>query len=143
MSESNYPEKHDAIKGNPPYDWRAIREYGPGKFQTFVDAYLYSWSLDGTDDQVGESDSTGWYGLLQGPFAYKFDESDYLPELNSDEVAYIEHLAGVILFENSQGFVYVTAYESDSELESSWAKVSAEIEALYDQDDESEDEAAQ
>jgi len=41
-----------------------IRPYGPGKFDTVLDAYVYELSLAGCDDEMGEDGR--WYGLLKG-----------------------------------------------------------------------------
>lgn len=42
-----------------------IRSYGPGKFDTILDAYVYDVSLNGADDECGESDSFGWFGMMK------------------------------------------------------------------------------
>ena len=43
-----------------------IRSYGPGKFSTILDSYVYSVSLDGgCDEEEGSVDECGaWYGIM-------------------------------------------------------------------------------
>lgn len=91
-----------------------FRSYGPGKFSTYADAYIYELSMDGgADEEVGEAQYDSWYGLMRGPFDH--------PQLKK--------FAGAILFENSQGFVEATFYESKKKLESEWKRVSSEVES--------------
>ena len=60
-----------------------IRPYGLGKFSTILDSYVYQFSLDSTDDECGDADTTGWYGLLDGTLEY----DPGIEELNADEQA--------------------------------------------------------
>lgn len=48
-------------------DDNTIRSYGPGKFDTILDSYVYAVSLDGgTDDEAGDVSECGaWYGLMR------------------------------------------------------------------------------
>ena len=42
-----------------------IRSYGPGKFSTVLDSYVYELSLDGgPDEEAGSVDEGGWYGFM-------------------------------------------------------------------------------
>ncbi len=82
------------------------KSYGPGKFDTYRDAYLWALTLMiGTDEETGETDTTGWYGLLRGPFDHA-DLADYV---------------GAIATCDSNGFVRSTVYTTSERLESDWA----------------------
>lgn len=118
-------------------DNNVIRPYGPGKFNTILDSYVYSMSLDGTDEELGESDSFGWYGMLTGPITPR---NAMMPKLNSAELTLLATCAGIILSENSQGFVTVEYYD-DLEtfnkewtgLEKAWIEVNAPEEDYSDE----------
>ena len=44
---------------------KGIRSYGPGKFYTLLDSFLFEVTLDGRVDEEGSyGDSGGWYGLV-------------------------------------------------------------------------------
>jgi len=113
-----------------------IRPYGPGKFNTYIDSYVYDASLDGNlDEQCGESESTGWYGLMVGttggvrPGLIDCVPSDVVP--TDAEDTFLRAQAGAILSENSQGFVDVEYYTDHADLMKAWDAVSQEIEEEY------------
>ena len=111
-----------------------IRPYGPGKFATIVDSYVYDASLDGCDEETGSVDEVGaWYGLLRGPIDVTADD------LTLAERAYLSAAkGGAIVSEDSQGFVDVVCYETAEALNAAWATIEAEIAEVYG--DESEDQ---
>src|SRR5688500_7390105 len=100
-----------------------IRPYGPGKFSTMLDAYVYEVSLDGGDEEVGEADTTGWYGLLNGPIPY--DPTTHA--LTEEEASELSKAQGAILFVNSSGFVDVTYYSDKSDLLEAWHQITDEV----------------
>lgn len=101
-----------------------IRPYGPGKFNTILDQYVYSVSMDGgADEEESYGDGGGWYGLMRGGSSIFRDHDPMLETLNTDEQELLTSSAGVILYEDSQGFVYVTYYDTDKELDAAWDKV--------------------
>lgn len=101
-----------------------IRSYGPGKFSTILDAYVYDVSLDGgCDEELGSVDESGWYGLMRNGFK---DHDPLLETLNEDEQAQLTECAGVILSEDSQGFVSVDYYDTDEALNAAWAEIEQE-----------------
>lgn len=106
-----------------------IRPYGPGKFDTLLDAYLYNVSLDGCDEEIGDATETGWYGMMRGPFEY---DPEY-GELNGAERECLG-LAGVILCEGSTGFVTVDYYETEKELKQAWGLVLMSFEEEEEED---------
>jgi len=111
-----------------------IRPYGPGKFDTILDSYVYSVSLDGTDMECGSVDETGrWYGAIIGGLdlshADKRDNAYF--DLNSVEREELRTCAGVILTECSQGFVSVEYYETEEKLREVWAEIESDIDREY------------
>jgi len=104
-----------------------IRPYGPGKFSTILDAYVYQVSLDGgCDAEVGDSNTTGWYGLMRHGRTIFKDHDPSMESLNDDEKEALTSSAGVILREDSSGFVYAQYFDSESELDAAWAKIEQE-----------------
>lgn len=45
-----------------------MRKSGPGKFEGeyVIDRAVYDATLEGADEECGESDAGGWYGLVRG-----------------------------------------------------------------------------
>jgi len=107
-------------------DETAIRPYGPGKFNTILDSYVYSVSLDGgCDEEEGSVDEHGeWYGIMRNGRTIFRDHDPLLETLNSAEQEKLTSSVGVILREDSQGFVYVTYYAADEALEVAWSQIS-------------------
>ena len=108
-----------------------VRSYGPGKFYTILDSLAHAVSLAGCDDEAGSVTEDGmWYGLIRGSLAADGPFADFsatavndLAEgfITAEEHAFLrEHNAGLILHEDSQGFVYVKWYASAEELEQEW-----------------------
>jgi hypothetical protein len=102
-----------------------IRPYGPGKFNTVLDSYVYSVSLDGgCDEEEGSVSECGeWYGVMRNGRTIFRDHDPLLETLNSAEQQQLTSSAGVILREDSQGFVSVTYYDADEALELAWSQI--------------------
>lgn len=101
-----------------------IRPYGPGKFNTILDSYVYSVSLDGgCDEEESESEGMGWYGIMRNGRTIFRDHDPNLETLTADEQEQLTSSAGVILREDSQGFVYVTYYDNAEALELAWSQI--------------------
>ena len=114
-----------------------LRPYGPGKFHNMLDAYVYSLSLNGCDDETGDVGEVGhWYGLLKG-----FNAADISATatcdgaITPDEVAYLLRHVGAIVHEDSQGFVSVDYHANIRALEAAWVSVVHAI-AQYETADE-------
>jgi hypothetical protein len=114
-----------------------IRPYGPGKFSTILDSYVYSVSLDGgCDEEEGSvSESGAWYGIMRNGRTIFRDHDPMLETLNAAEQEKLTSSAGVILYEDSNGFVYVSYYATDDELNAEWAKVVAEFAEPEEEDE--------
>jgi len=104
------------------------RPYRTGKFSTILDSYVYDVSLDGgCDEEESNSDAGIWYGMMRNGRTVFKDHDPLLETLNDSEREQLTSSAGVILYQDSNGFVYVGYYTTDKELESEWAKVVAEF----------------
>lgn len=106
-----------------------IRPYGPGKFNTILDAYVWNVSVDGgTDEECGDVSEVGrWAGLMRNGSTIFRDHDPLLETLNEDEQNQLTSSVGVILEEDSQGFVYVTYYDDEETLESDWATLESQL----------------
>src|SRR6266699_2578944 len=104
-----------------------IRSYGPGKFNTILDSYVYEVSLDGgCDDEIGSVDEGGWFGMMRNGRTIFRDHDPLLETLNEAEQELLTTSAGVIIEEDSQGFVHVTYYTADAELDVAWGALQRE-----------------
>lgn len=107
-----------------------IRSYGPGKFDTILDSHIYELSLAGCDDETGESETSGWFGILRGlKCCPPFSDVSASWELNEAELAYLrEHPAGCIVSEDSQGFVSVEYFKTEKALDKRWNSICRYVE---------------
>ena len=106
-----------------------IRPYGAGKFNTILDSYVYQVSLDGgCDEEIGSVDEAGWFGLMRNGRTIFRDHDPLLETLNEAEQEKLTSCSGVILSEDSCGFVYVDYYENEAELDAAWDRVVSENE---------------
>ena len=112
-----------------------IRPYGPGKFSTILDSYVYSVSLDGgADEESGSVSETGrWYGLMRNGSTIFRGNDPLLGTLNDAEREELTSSAAVILTEDSQGFVDAEYYEDLAEAERIWASIIDEADEAADQ----------
>jgi hypothetical protein len=101
-----------------------IRLYGPGKFDTILDSFLYVVSLDGADDEVSE-ENQGWSGMLYGDGLFQtvieaMEEGG--ESVDPEEANLLQGIVngGVILTESTDGFVYVTYHETKKKLLNAW-----------------------
>lgn len=118
----------------------------PGKYEgeLAIAALLHELTGDGCDEEVGSIDENGaWYGLMRGPFGSLSQPVDITPEqiaeheLNETDLAYLASLAGVIVSEDSQGFVHVEYYKSEGALTTAWDAIVADL-SDEDEDEDSE-----
>jgi hypothetical protein len=96
-----------------------------GKFENKATKMLYDMSLDGGgDEECGEVDRGGWFGLMRGPF--NDDKGNEIPGLGS--------YVGAILQQTNEGFAYSEFFTSQKKLDAQWKKVCEEAE-LYGEGD--------
>jgi hypothetical protein len=111
-----------------------FRPYGPGKFETALDALVYGLVGNGADEEAGEIETTGLYTLLVGSFNVDGPMADFTPEqareMTRDERIFLARQVGVIVLETSDGFVSVFWYDSQADLQDAWLDVRNDIAAL-------------
>ncbi|MGI0150057.1 MAG: hypothetical protein ACREDF_11080 [Thermoplasmata archaeon] len=124
---------------------KGIRRYGPGKFDTILDSYVFSLSLDGADT-VGDVSEIGIvYSRIElGADAVKGIEREIEREkddpLTDEEHELVSGSFGAILTENDQGFVSVDYFETEKEYESDWKEIEEEVDSMYADTEEGEEE---
>lgn len=106
---------------------------GAGKFDSDLDAAIYSLSLDGgPDEEASYGDGNGSYGLMRdGADIAKaiVDRRRFAPEevegVDADDLEFLRTTgkAGAIFYERSDGIVEVSYYQSKADMDRDWAKV--------------------
>ena len=119
-----------------------IRPYGPGKFSTQVDAYVYELAQEGLNDEFTSTDGS-WLGLLQAaPETPLYDPKvETKTELNGAEQRFLQTKAGVIIEENGDGLITVDYFETPEELNDAWdalRETKAEVATEEDMDSDLE-----
>ncbi len=138
------PETYATIpwtEGNRTY---RLRKPGPGKFEgeMLVTSFIWDMSLNGgADEEAGDVETMGWYGLMKGKLveAAKFGAKEQGMKLTPDEVKFLRSRAGVILSEDSNGFVGADYYQTEKALEEAWKEIQKEEEE-YSEEEEGEGE---
>ena len=97
-----------------------IRSYGPGKFDTYADKYVYEVSLDGGADEELNDESGAWHGLMRDGSTVFRDNDPLLEELTDEERELIQGSEIIILSESSDGFITVRYFDSTREGEEAW-----------------------
>ena len=110
-----------------------IRRYGPGKFSTIIDGYVHSRSLDGSDQECGDVETTNHYctvRLGRGGTRDIMAEAEREGEhLTPEEATFLRRQYGAIVETNSQGFVAVEYFRTRSALEKKWRQLEAAVTA--------------
>ena len=101
-----------------------LRPYGPGKFDTMLDQYVYEVSLDGGGDASADA-GTYHYELRRHGHTIFRDHDPLLESLTPDEQTYLTESAGCIVSEDSQGFVSVEYFDAMEDLDAAWAEIEA------------------
>lgn len=138
--------KHEAKAEDSEGTWRP---YGPGKFDSIVDSYVHAISMDGADDDVSFGEGEGWAGLMRwkkpGELLQAVEEiaKSEKDTLTAEEKEVLQDILGIIMSEDSQGFVnvsYFTAAETKKMLQH-WKHL--QDEAASSEDGESEEVKAE
>lgn len=114
-------------KRNPDEGWRS---YGPGKFDSMVDSFLWDASLDGwTDEEAGEADGAGYYALFVGDVLdmATTGASAHGESLTDGERAELKDTKAIILSEDSQGFVGVEYFDKAADARAKWKEIVDEV----------------
>jgi hypothetical protein len=119
---------------------RGIRPYGPGKFNTLLDKYLYELTLEGgADQEASYPEGGGWYGYVDiAPntidLIREIAEADG-DQLTRDEEKLIGDSTAVILFERSDGIVESDWYDRLTDAEEAWDQIEREVHGEEDEED--------
>ena len=114
-----------------------IRPYGPGKFNTILDSYVYQVSLDGgCDDEIADAETSAWFGMMRNGHTIFRDHDPLLETLNEAEREKLTSCAGVILSEDGDGFVAVSYYDTEDELNAAWERITARFDEETEDDEE-------
>jgi chaperonin cofactor prefoldin len=123
---------------------QGIRGYGPGKFDTIVDSYVYHVTLEGVDSEVGDVQDMGWFGVMGGKdllAAVERAASEEGDKLTPEEKELFKDDGGVIISEDGQGFVSVDYFNTKAELDQKWSEIEDEAETFYTDNPDDSDEA--
>lgn len=99
------------------------------RFDNDLDQYVYGLSLDGwCEFETGTVDDVGWNGTFSGEpgFLAQPDDRDYRA-LDDEDKEFIASVVGVIVSQDSQGFVSIEYYD-----ETERDKLSADWQAIED-----------
>lgn len=102
-----------------------IRPYGPGKFNTILDAAVFNLSQCGTDEELAD-EGFGWAGLLRlAPGETLVQPEHFAPiQLNPAEEEFLAaQTAGCILREGTDGSVAVSYFSCMEGLTEAWGDV--------------------
>lgn len=112
------------------------RSYGPGKFDSMVDSFLWGEG----DEEVGDVEGPGYFILLTGDLVTVAEAgaAEQGEELNEDERAELAESKGVIMSEDSQGFVSATYYDTAAEARKEWKGIEEEVGGFYEDEGEGE-----
>lgn len=120
--------------GMPRANPDGIRRSGSSKFGSVIDELFWQLSLDGgPDEELGESESFGWYGkmAISPSIIADLDRTAGdagVEPLNEAEKEYISNHAGAIISEDSQGFVDAVFFKTNREFEGEWRALEKEYE---------------
>lgn len=98
-----------------------IRSYGPGKFDTYADKYVWEVSLDGADDELNDENGA-WHGFLRHGHTMFTDDDPDLETLTDEERELIQESEIVIVSESPDGFVSVRYFDNTQEGEEAWGE---------------------
>jgi hypothetical protein len=108
---------------------------GPGKFETSgaLGALFYAIANEGfADEEAGDMDFGRWYARFDGPFnlaELKKNFPEEWAELDAGDVRELMQAKGVIITEDTQGFVDIEIYKRKKDLDRVWAEIVDEVEA--------------
>jgi hypothetical protein len=114
-------------KRNPDEGWRS---YGPGKFDSMVDSFLYDAVMDGWgDEETGDSETVGHFDLMVGKILEAAEhgatlQSDVLTAGERDE---LKTTKAIIMEEGSQGFVGVEYFDKAADARAKWKEIEDDV----------------
>lgn len=121
---------------------KGIRSYGPGKFVSVIDSYVYEMTLDGgPDEEIGDANESGWYGLVRVDDATRDRirkiAKEHDDDLTPTEEALLDETVAIIITEGSNGSVDSDWYDETNNFEEAWTAITEDLEG--DEDVEGDD----
>lgn len=124
------------MKRNPP----GIRPYGPGKFNSIIDSYVYELFNEGWgDEELGDAQDFGWYAKATGENGFLLDHDaipriarEHKDKLTDEERRKLDDTDGVIISEDSNGFVTVEYFQLKSHVWRVWKQIQKDAEKFYE-----------
>ena len=112
-----------------------IRPYGPGRFATMVDAYIYELAQEGFTDEFTTNDGA-WVGLLKATARTPLFDPDFSAKtsLNDVEQRFLRPKAGVIMEESPAGAVTMDYFDRIEDLEAAWEALKPRAEVALEAD---------
>jgi len=122
---------------------KGIRPYGPGKFNTLLDSYASTVTLDGGADEEAHTEGSGYYGFVRLDHSFRGAVRDAAEENNDDltpaELTMLDTAVAIIFHERTDGIVESDWFDNMDDADEQWAAIEEEVNAEYE-DSEEEDE---
>lgn len=107
-----------------------------GKFNSKVDEYLYSFSLEERlNDEIGSVDEIGWFGKINVKENAIIPSPEEIKEfcLSSKDVKFLNAIkTGCIVEEDSNGFVHIDFFDEFNLLDETWNEIVKMYNNFYD-----------
>jgi hypothetical protein len=104
------------------------QKYGPGKFDSSLDEWVYERSLEGADEELGDADTFGHYSLV------RFDAPVQVKSLTSEDQW--DFLAAIVEVASS-GAVSVKTFDTLAEANQLWQEIETEYQDFVGRQEES------
>lgn len=126
-------------------DTWAFRRYGSGKFRYLIDEYIYQYVLEADEHQAGDVESPMGYNaaiwMREDETTREFFNDlkkaveDGGEVLTEDEAAGLRDCQGIIVNEDSDGFVTVDYWRNNSEARLEWLEIERQVAEDYESQD--------
>jgi hypothetical protein len=127
----------DLIPASGPFAvlWEAT---GPGKFEgrgggTTAELLYQLVMISGQNDELGDVESFGWYGL------FEFPDGVYVIEDEADTPEDVDPTMGFIVDEDNSGFFSEQSFDDLKKLKKAWSRLEDEYEDYESEGEEDED----
>lgn len=141
MGKADVIAEHRAGAGNNPLPGGSEGGHmatNPGgkfyssKYKSALDGALYNLSLDGVDDEVGDSGDFGWFGLMTDITEGEvLDAAEAMGvDLSDKDVSRVDGKSAIVS-EDSQGFIDVKYFGDKEEAEAAFEEIASESEEFY------------
>jgi hypothetical protein len=114
----------------------------PGKFSDPLGEVLHQLTMDGPDEELGDVQDFGWYGLLANVTREELERvsEEIGAGLDFDEAGLDDGPFHFIVSEDNQGFFDYSSFDTEQEANNRWSEIQDEAEEFYLEGEESEKE---